>query len=359
MNVNLDAEAARWAALSIPLTQWYSENRRPLPWRDSPTAYETWISEIMLQQTRVEAVKAYYTRFLAELPNVSALANADEERLMKLWEGLGYYSRARNLQKAARQILDRHNGALPADYNALLKLAGIGPYTAGAIASIAFGLPVPAVDGNVLRVFARLQNDRSDIALPETKERVNCLLSQVLRGLSVPGDFNQAIMELGAVVCVPNGPPRCESCPVSAFCAGRKARTMLELPVKSAKKPRRVEPMTVLLLTRDGRFALRQRKKSGLLAGLWELPNLSGHLQGAALTEAVRTLGLEPLRIEPLCPAKHIFTHVEWHMQGYRVTVEEESGASLHWVDKAGLTKCALPSAFHYYLPIDMKEILP
>lgn len=358
MSVNPDTEAARWAALSVPLTKWYSQNRRVLPWRDSPTPYETWISEIMLQQTRVEAVKAYYTRFLAELPDISALAGVDEERLMKLWEGLGYYSRARNLRKAAQQLLERHNGALPADYSTLLKLSGIGPYTAGAIASIAFGLPVPAVDGNVLRVFARLQNDEADIALPETKERVNRLLSQVLCGLNSPGDFNQAIMELGAVVCVPNGPPRCECCPVASFCAGRKAGTMLQLPVKSAKKPRRVEPMTVLLLIRDGRFALRQRKKSGLLAGLWELPNLPGHLEGASLTEAVRSLGLEPLRIEPLCPAKHVFTHVEWHMRGYRVTIEEEGGASLRWMGKAGLAECALPSAFHYYLP-HIREISP
>lgn len=343
-----------WAALAGPLTAWYRENRRDLPWRHAPSPYETWISEIMLQQTRVEAVKGYYERFLAELPDVASLAAADEARLMKLWEGLGYYSRARNLQKAARQMTERHGGTLPADYDALLGLAGIGPYTAGAIASIAFGLPVPAVDGNVLRVFARCENDPADIALPETKDRVTHTLTDALaRMAQAPGEFNQAMMELGATVCVPNGPPNCDCCPLAGRCAGRLAGTMLELPVKSAKKPRRVEPLTVLLLTRDGQFALRRRPKRGLLAGLWELPNLTGHLEGAELTEAIRSLGVEPLRVEPLGPAKHIFTHVEWHMRGFRVTVEEPA-EDLLWTQN--LDAQALPSAFRYYLPAHLKE---
>lgn len=346
-------DSAFWASLAPPLTAWYRENRRDLPWRRSPTPYETWISEIMLQQTRVEAVKGYYTRFLEAFPDVPALANAEEARLMKLWEGLGYYSRARNLQKAARQMMERHDGRLPADYDALLKLAGIGPYTAGAVASIAYGLPVPAVDGNVLRVCARLGNDRSDIASPETKNRVQRILAQALSLMPPgwPGDFNQAMMELGAIVCVPGGPPKCGVCPAAGSCAARRAGTVLELPVKSGEKPRRVEPLTVLLLMRDGRFALRRRKKSGLLAGLWELPNIPGHLHGAALTEAIRSLGVEPLRIEPMGAAKHIFTHVEWHMLGYSVTTEAQTGGQLHWVDKTLLEDCALPSAFRYYLP--------
>lgn len=347
------SDSAFWAALAPPLTEWYRQNRRDLPWRQSPTPYETWISEIMLQQTRVEAVKGYYARFLAELPDVASLAQADEARLMKLWEGLGYYSRARNLQKAARQIMERHHGQLPPDHAALLKLAGIGPYTAGAIASIAFGLPVPAVDGNVLRVYSRLRDDHGDIALPETKARVERVLTEALALLppGSAGDFNQAMMELGAIVCVPGGPPKCGLCPAAEACDGRKRKTALELPIKSAKKPRRIESLTVLLLTRDGRFALRRRKKSGLLAGLWELPNFPGHLEGAALTEAVRALGVEPLRIEPLGNAKHIFTHVEWHMTGYRVTAEAETGSALRWVDETSLGECALPSAFRYYLP--------
>lgn len=354
MNGRIDAEARWWADLASPLEGWYHGNRRQLPWRVSPTPYQTWVSEIMLQQTRVEAVKGYYERFLEALPNIRALAEAEEARLMKLWEGLGYYSRARNLQKAARQIMERHGGELPADYEALLKLAGIGPYTAGAIASIAFGLPVPAVDGNVLRVWARCRNDASDIALPETREQVSAILKKALELLpeGFAGTFNQALMELGAIVCAPNGPPRCLGCPAEDYCAGHLAGTVCSLPVKSAKKPRRIEPMTVFLLVRDAKFALRKRAKKGLLAGLWELPNCPGYLEGAALTETVRSLGLDPLRIEPLGPAKHIFTHVEWHMQGYRVIVEEaREDTSLCWAGTHELEPYALPSAFRYYLP--------
>ncbi|MCI8756067.1 MAG: A/G-specific adenine glycosylase [Oscillospiraceae bacterium] len=351
--MNENDQSVHWRSLAEPLICWYQANHRPLPWRQSPTPYQTWISEIMLQQTRVEAVKGYYSRFLTALPDVEALANAEEEQLMKLWEGLGYYSRARNLQKCARILMEHHQGQLPADYHLLQSLPGIGPYTAGAIASIAFGLPVPAVDGNVLRVYSRCQADYRDITLPETKKWVTTKLTEALESLpqGISGDFNQAVMELGATVCLPNGKPHCEACPIAEFCAGRIKGCMLDLPVRGPKKGRRLEALTVLLIVRDGYFALRKRPEKGLLAGLWELPNISGHLTGQALLEAIRAFGVEPLRIEPLGPARHIFTHVEWQMQGYRITAETCSQKDmLHWVGPEEKKRYALPSAFRYYL---------
>lgn len=351
--MNEKDEAPYWGALAKPLIHWYQAHSRQLPWRHNPTPYQTWISEIMLQQTRVEAVKGYYTRFLEALPDVKALADAEEDQLMKLWEGLGYYSRARNLQKCARILTERYQGQLPADYRLLQDLPGIGPYTAGAIASIAFGLPVPAVDGNVLRVYSRCRADYRDITLPETKKWVTAQLTEALELLpqGVSGDFNQAVMELGATVCLPNGKPHCEACPISEFCTGRIKGCMLDLPVRGPKKGRRLESLTVFLIIRDEYFALRKRPEKGLLAGLWELPNIPGHLTGQPLLEAIRAFGVEPLRIEPLGPARHIFTHVEWQMQGYRVTSDSfTKNEILHWVGPEEKKRYALPSAFRYYL---------
>ena len=257
--------------LPIPLLQWYRENARVLPWRSDPTPYHVWISEIMLQQTRVAAVLDYYRRFLAELPTVADLAAVEEDRLMKLWQGLGYYNRARNLQKAARQIMEDHGGVFPNTYEAIHALAGIGDYTAGAISSIAFGIPEPAVDGNVLRVTARITGDDGDIMKPDTKARMGAALKRVMP-VEAPGDFNQALMELGATVCLPNGAPLCDQCPTKDFCTARLTERTGELPVKAAKKARRVEERTVFLIFRDGAVALRRRKSRGLLAGLWEYP---------------------------------------------------------------------------------------
>ncbi|WP_418706515.1 A/G-specific adenine glycosylase, partial [Anaerotruncus massiliensis (ex Liu et al. 2021)] len=258
-----------------PLLGWYAENARDLPWRREVTPYRVWISEIMLQQTRVEAVKGYFARFIGALPGPAELAAVDERELLKLWEGLGYYSRARNLQKAARVIMETYGGELPASHEELLTLPGVGPYTAGAVASIAFGLPEPAVDGNVLRVLSRLTADNSDIADPAVKRAAE----RTVRGI-IPagraGAFNQALMELGATVCAPNGPPACGRCPLAGLCAAHAAGNETAYPVKAAKKARRVEERTVLLLVRDELLALRRRPAKGLLAGLWELPNLPG-----------------------------------------------------------------------------------
>ena len=219
------------------LLPWYRENHRCLPWRETKEPYHIWLSEIMLQQTRVEAVKGYYARFLAALPTVEALANCDDDALHKLWEGLGYYSRVRNLKKAAQVIQERYNGQFPREYDAVLALPGIGEYTAGAVCSIAFDLPVPAVDGNVLRVFSRLTDDPSPIDLPAVKASVRERLAAIYP--KEAGDFTQALMELGATVCGPNRKPECGSCPCRKICLGYQHGTAETLPVKSPKRERR------------------------------------------------------------------------------------------------------------------------
>ena len=334
--------------LSAPLLAWYRRSARDLPWRHTADPYRIWVSEIMLQQTRVAAVLGYYARFLAAFPTVEALADAPEDRLMKLWEGLGYYSRARNLQRAAKIVAER--GGFPDTYQGLLALPGIGEYTAGAIASAAFGLREAAVDGNVLRVITRLTDCHDDIAVPGTKRTVG----EWVRGLMPEAEedvriFNQALMELGATVCVPGGPPKCGVCPAGGFCLGRLRGTAERLPVKAPKKARWTEEKTVFLLLRSGTAALRRRPNSGLLAGLWEFPNVEGTLNEAEAAEAVRAWGLEPKAWRKRLTAKHIFTHVEWHMTGYALEAAGEGPADFLWADSAGLETRAVPSAFARY----------
>ena len=330
------------------LLPWFRANARDLPWRRTEDPYRIWVSEIMLQQTRVAAVLGYYARFLAALPSVEALAAAPEEQLMKLWEGLGYYSRARNLQKAAKRIAAA--GRFPDSYESLLELPGIGDYTASAIASAAFGKREAAVDGNVLRVVMRLTDCCDDIADPRVKRAVRERLQAVMPAAEADiRVFNQATMELGATVCAPGGPPRCGECPARDVCLGRLRGTAEALPVKEAKKPRRVEERTVFLLLRQGRIALRKRPRTGLLAGLWEFPNVEGALDEAAAGAAVSAWGLEPRAWESRLAAKHIFTHVEWHMTGYTLEVAGEGPADFVWADAGELADRAVPSAFARY----------
>lgn len=335
------------------LLSWYRKEKRALPWRATKDPYRIWLSEIMLQQTRVEAVKPYYERFLKTCPSILALAELDEERLMKLWEGLGYYSRARNLQKAARDVVSRWNGDMPSDYESLLELSGIGEYTAGAIASIAFDVRVPAVDGNVLRVLSRLSGSFADIADPTTKKNYRETLLPLIP--TDAGDFNQALIELGATVCVPNGEAKCASCPMREVCVAATEGLTDVLPVRSAKRPRRIEEMTVLIIRDGDRTVLHKRAPKGLLAGLYELPNVNRWIDNEALPALIRSMGFDPLRIERLEDAKHIFTHVEWHMQAYSVTVTPEfdgkSGNSgLILVQNDDLHRdYAIPSAFSAY----------
>ncbi|MGI5978427.1 MAG: A/G-specific adenine glycosylase [Oscillospiraceae bacterium] len=334
-----------------PLLGWYRENARDLPWRRNVTPYRVWISEIMLQQTRVEAVKGYFERFVSAVPEIPALAELPEQRLLKLWEGLGYYSRAKNLQRAAQVCVQRYGGRLPEDYQTLLSLPGVGPYTAGAVASIAFGLPVPAVDGNVLRVWSRLTAEDGDIADGRVKARAAEALAAVMPA-GESGAFNQSLMELGATVCLPNAAPLCEKCPVKTLCEAHIAGKETQYPHKRTKPPRRVAERTLFLLEREGRLAIDRRPAKGLLASLWELPGADGTLTMDESVQAVRALGLEPLRLVPLAPYKHIFTHVEWHVSGWHVKLSPDGeNKTLVWADPAELGGTyPLPSAFRPYL---------
>ena len=327
------------------LTDWYAASRRVLPWRESPTPYHVWISEIMLQQTRIEAVIPYYTRFLSELPDVKALAACDENRLLKLWEGLGYYSRARNLQKAAREIMADFGGELPRKAETLKKLPGIGDYTAGAVASIAYGEPEPAVDGNVLRVLSRLLAFDDDIMEQKTRRRVTAELRAVYPSGEAAALLTEGIMELGETVCIPNGEAKCGLCPLRTLCRARAAGTVDKYPVKAAPKPRRVEERTVLLLRCADRWAIRRRAGKGLLAGLWEFPNESGRLSAdEAIARIPGALGCV------FCgEATHIFTHVEWHMRGFMIDCEAAL-ADYVWVTAAELGESyPLPTAFRFF----------
>ncbi len=336
-----------------PLLDWYGENKRPLPWRAGKNPYAIWVSEIMCQQTRVEAVKPYYARFLSELPTVEALADCPQERLMKLWEGLGYYNRVRNMQKAARQVMESFQGRLPADYDQLRGLAGIGNYTAGAIASIAYGIAAPAVDGNVLRVVSRLWESYEDIARQAVRREVEQAILAVMPR-ERPGEYNQALMELGALTCLPGAQADCGSCPLRGICRAAAQGTAEQLPVKSRAKPRRVQNLTVLAIQDGERVAIRRRAARGLLAGLYELPNMEGHLSEREVIEAVKAMDLDPLRIRPLGEAKHIFSHVEWRMLGYQIRVrqleEDHKGNMIFAVQEEVQDRYAIPSAFDAYV---------
>ncbi len=341
--------------IAPPLLDWYARCGRALPWRESRDPYRVWVSEIMLQQTRVDTVIPYYRRFLEQLPDVPALAEAAEEKLLKLWEGLGYYSRARSMQKAARVAVARYGGRLPDSLEALRELPGIGEYTAGAVGSIAFGLPVPAVDGNVLRVISRILNAPEDVADPAVKKKITSLLSEVIAqecstdpaDVGYVGNFNQALMDLGATVCLPGGEPRCLLCPLRSLCRGFAAGTAGELPVKAAKAPRRVAERTVFVLTCGDRLALRKRPAGGLLGGLWELPGAEAALTPQQAKEALTAWGIAcPGGPRKLKSAKHIFTHVEWRMTVYGGEAAKPS-PGLVWATAAQLREeFMLPSAF-------------
>lgn len=335
-----------------PLLSWYDGHARVLPWRENNSPYRVWVSEIMLQQTRVEAVKPFFERFLTALPDVQALADCPEDELLKLWEGLGYYNRVRNMQKAARVIVEEYGGEFPADYEKLLELPGIGHYTAGAIGSIAFGIRMPAVDGNVLRVLSRVKASYEDIL----KQSVKAAMEKEIRDIipeDRPGDFNQALIEIGAIVCVPNGKAKCGECPLAFCCQAREKNIVEELPKKKAKKERRLEERTVLVLREGGRVAIRKRPPKGLLAGLYELPNVEGALSEQEALRCVKEWGLSPIRILPLAGAKHIFSHVEWRMTGYAVSLEETENMDqngLFFIEaKETEEKYPIPAAFAAY----------
>ena len=355
--------------LMTPLLEWFTAHARVLPWRELPTPYRVWVSEIMLQQTRVEAVKPYFERFTSALPDVFALAACPEDELLKLWEGLGYYNRVRNLQKAAVQVVEEYGGVIPSEYDELLKLKGIGHYTAGAVASIAYGRYVPAVDGNVLRILTRVTADDTDIMKQSFRTAVERALLAMMQELkipdglkrrlrdgNIPGALNQALMELGATVCVPNGAPFCGECPWENFCLAKKEGRIGELPVKSKAKARKIEARTVLILRDGDKVAIRKRPDRGLLAGLYELPNVEGRLSQEEVLGLVKKMGLEPVRIQRLSSAKHIFSHIEWHMDGYAVLLEgglqqkgEHQQPFIFVEAEDAKERYAIPSAFAAY----------
>lgn len=333
------------------LLHWFDYNARILPWRENPTPYHVWISEIMLQQTRVEAVRGYFDRFITAIPDINTLAGAEEEKLLKLWEGLGYYNRVRNLQRTAILLCDQYGGEMPASYEKLLSLPGVGEYTAGAIASIAFGLAVPAVDGNVLRVMKRIAGSFDDI----TKATVRRALWEDINAIMPkdrPGDFNQSLMELGATVCLPNGKPLCEQCPVMHLCKAFHEGTIFQIPVKPGRRERRKEERTILLMEFEGWVAIRKRQEKGLLSGLWELPGLEEKLTPDKLREYLEVHDIKTEKLLPIGEAKHIFTHVEWHMTGYRLLLTElpkdySGSLDIRWVKPQEIIeKYSIPNAF-------------
>lgn len=327
-----------------PLLQWYDRNARTLAWRDDPSPYRVWLSEIMLQQTRVEAAKPYYDRFLERLPTIASLAEASEDTILKLWEGLGYYNRVRNMQKAARIVMQEYGGQLPREFDQLLKLPGIGVYSAGAIASIAYQTKVPAVDGNVLRVISRIQASYDNISNPAVIKAMSRQLQEILP--ERVGDFNQSLMELGAMVCLPNGQPKCEECPVKVLCQGYQKGVMNQLPVKEAPQKRKKEKKTVLLLICGDRAALSKRPEKGLLAKMWEYPQQEGHLTKAECLEVLQKQGFSVTSIHPVGSAKHVFTHIEWQMKGFLVQVNEMP-EDYRWATWQEISEqCAIPSAF-------------
>ena len=332
-----------------PLIKWYEINKRILPWREEKNPYQIWISEVMLQQTRIEAVKKYYTRFMKQLPTIKELANVEEDELLKLWEGLGYYNRARNLKKAAIIILEQYNENMPTTYAELMKLPGIGEYTAGAIASIAYNEKVPAVDGNVLRVISRVIGNDKNILEQKVKQEITEMLYKMMPEQA--GNFNESLMELGEVICLPNQEPECNKCPIKEYCYAFKYHVTTKLPVRIKQLKRKIERKTIFLLTtKEDKIAVTKRGSTGLLAGMYEFPNIERDYTENELSEILKTWNLNMKDIVSSKRKQHIFTHITWDMIGYEIIVENENDRFL-WVSKKELrTKYALPTAFAKFL---------
>jgi len=332
------------------LLEWYRKEARVLPWRSNPLPYWVWISEMMLQQTRVDTVIPYFLRFVEELPSIEALAKVEEDQLLKLWQGLGYYSRALNLKKAAIQIVSEHHGCLPTDSKELQRLPGIGPYSAGAISSIAFQQRQTLMDGNVLRVMARILGITEDLRTKEAQRQIREYLEKHL-SLTRPGDFNQALMELGATRCLPNGAPLCDRCPVSDFCTAKRLGQIDIIPLKVQKAPREIQELTVLLLHWKQLYGIKKRESSGLLAKMWVLPMIPSKLSMTELQSMLEQEGYRVCEISSLTPAKHIFTHIEWHMTGYLVELEAiPMMDDLTWEKATTIDRqYAIPKAMSYF----------
>lgn len=336
------------------LLPWYRQNARKLPWRQDTEPYHIWISEIMLQQTRVEAVRMYYHRFLEQLPDIQALAETSESQLFKLWEGLGYYNRARNLQKAARVIQSQYNGHFPNQYEDIRALPGIGPYTAGAIASICFNQPCAAVDGNVLRIITRMTENNASIDRIQTKNEIAAQLEEIYPK-NACGQFTQALMELGATVCTPKS-PKCPECPANSFCLAYANGTVLQYPVKQPKKDKRLEERTVFLLQCGDMYALTKRTESGLLSGLWQLPNVLGKMDDHQALHTADSFGVQPVELYKQMHRVHIFTHIKWQMTCYHILCAEKTSDFVWATAQEIQTAYALPTAFRMFFDPMMKQ---
>lgn len=336
--------------LAQPLLSWYPSHARALPWRQNREPYRVWLSEIMLQQTRVEAVKGYYHRFLEKFPDIASLAAASQDQVNKCWEGLGYYSRAANLRKAAVQIMEKHHGFFPDTWDGVRSLPGVGEYTAGAVCSICYGLPTPAVDGNVLRVAARVTDCFCEIDRAERKAAVTEMLAEVYRANPMNcGTLTQALMELGATVCLPNGKPLCETCPLETLCMARKYGDVMRLPQRTAKKPRRTEQYTVFVLYCDGKYAVRKRTIKGLLHGLWEYPNVPGICTTEEAIAQASAWHCQPQDLTQTAERRHIFTHVEWELYGVYLTCARQAPQFV-WRTAAEIeAEISLPTAFRQF----------
>ncbi|HCX64487.1 MAG TPA: A/G-specific adenine glycosylase [Eubacteriaceae bacterium] len=332
------------------LLSWYDQNGRSLPWRTDRSPYGTWISEIMLQQTRVDTVVGYYNRFMKEIPDVESLAKVDEEKLLKLWQGLGYYSRAKNLKKAAQVLMEEYRGLIPSDAVQLVKLPGIGPYTAGAIASMAFQKQEPAIDGNVLRIIARLNAYCNEVDSTEGKKKLSTYASKWISE-DRPGDLNQAWMDLGAMICLPNGSPRCSDCPLAFFCKAYEKNLIDQIPRKKKKKKRKIEYKTVLVIRHGDQFALVKQKQKGLLSGLWAFPSLEGHQSKEEAMDWLKEYEMEIVSIDPIESSKHLFSHIEWQMIAFEVEVDGMNERYWAWASKEEIQKkYAVPTAYRKYL---------
>ncbi len=336
------------------LLNWYDKNKRLLPWRLDKNPYHVWISEIMLQQTRIEAVLSYYERFMKELPDISSLAKVEEDRLLKLWEGLGYYNRARNLKKAAVIIMEKYHGEFPHTYSQIIQLPGIGEYTASAISSICFGEREVTVDGNVMRVFTRFYNDSSNISKESTKKMIHDHLLSILPSRS--GDFNEALMELGEVVCIPNGIPKCLSCPIHSKCLSFQHSNYYQFPVKDVKRDKEEVIMTVLIPIWNDKTIVRKRKDLGLLHGLYEFPNYLGVKEEKEILLLARKFGCVE-RVEKSISYTHVFTHKKWKMQAYFVFLKDTFCQDMFYSILEIENSFPLPTAFTPFLYV-LKEVI-
>lgn len=334
---------------------WYQQNKRNLPWRIDQDPYHIWISEIMLQQTRIEAVINYYKKFMEEIPSISFLADIEEDKLLKLWEGLGYYSRARNLKKAAQMIQNEYHGVFPTTYQELVKLPGIGDYTASAISSICFNEKQATIDGNVLRVYTRLKNDFSNIDLLNTKKRIQ---KEIINKLPVnSGAFNEALMELGETICIPNGTPQCEICPIKKYCIAYAKNTYSELPKRNPKIEKKELEYTVLLFKKDNQFIIQKREQPGILTKMWEFPNVEGHLTIKKIKnylEEFYSLSLDKIKIKKSISTTHIFTHQKWKMISYIIEVEDLPN-KIWKTEEEIIEEYAIPTAFQPFIKV-LKE---